>query len=806
MLNLARSLIERGHRADLVIPRLGGDYLSDVPRGMRIYRARLPHTDRKFLRGVRRTGVEVEAMTINPIGVARAWRVLDRRVPDLSGTSRYHIYAYAYMMARYMRETGPDLVVSALPGANAAAVCAAELTERVVPTVITVRNNVAADYAPSWLATARVLFPLADAVVGVSRGVGESVRQVLGVDAERLHVIYNGVPVDRIRRLAADEVAHPWFEPGAPPVILSVGREAPAKDYPTLVTAFGLARREVEARLLLLGRLSPRYRARLTSLAAGQGVERDLGFVDFDENPYRYMSRAGLVALASRWEGLGMVILEALACGTPVVSTDTPYGPREILGGWGELPPVGDAVALGRALVGALRGERPTEAALRARAAEFSIEQAADAYVALFRKLAGRVGTVRPNNLRIAFALTSLNAGGAERNMLNLARSLIERGHRADLVIPRLGGDYLSDVPRGMRIYRARLPHTDRKFLRGVRRTGVEVEAMTINPIGVARAWRVLDRRVPDLSGTSRYHIYAYAYMMARYMRETGPDLVVSALPGANAAAVYAAELMERVVPTVITVHNNVAADYAPSWLATARVLFPLADAVVGVSRGVGESVRQVLGVDAERLHVIYNGVPLDRIRRLAADEVAHPWFEPGAPPVILSVGREAPAKDYPTLVTAFGLARREVEARLLLLGRLSPRYRARLMSLAAGQGVERDLGFVDFDENPYRYMSRAGLVALASRWEGLGMVILEALACGTPVVSTDTPYGPREILGGWGELPPVGDAVALGRALVGALRGERPPEAALRARAAEFSIEQAADAYVALFRKLAGR
>ncbi len=412
------------------------------------------------------------------------------------------------------------------------------------------------------------------------------------------------------------------------------------------------------------------------------------------------------------------------------------------------------------------------------------------------------------SKLHVAFMLTSLNAGGAERNMLNLVRSLIECGHRVDLVIPLFAGDYLSDIPRGMRIYRARLPHTDRKFLRAVRRTGVEVEAVAVNPIGVARTWWVLRRKhpgIPVMRGRGLRSIYPYAEVLARYIREVRPDLVVSALQGPNAVSVCAAGLTERAVPTVITVRNNVAADYAPHWLATARELYPLADAVVGVSRGVGESVRQVLGVDAERLHVIYNGVPVDRIRRLAADEVAHPWFEPGAPPVVLSVGREAPAKDYPTLVTAFGLARREVEARLLLLGRLSPRYRARLTSLAAGQGVERDLGFVDFDENPYRYMSRAGLVALASRWEGLPTVILEALACGTPVVSTDTPYGPREILGGWGELPPVGDAVALGRALVGALRGERPTEAALRARAAEFSMEQTADAYVALFRKLVG-
>ncbi len=410
---------------------------------------------------------------------------------------------------------------------------------------------------------------------------------------------------------------------------------------------------------------------------------------------------------------------------------------------------------------------------------------------------------MRQNKLHITFALTSLNGGGAQRSMLNLARSLIGRGHRVDLVIPRFGGDYRSDIPNGMRVYRARLPHTDRKLLRAVRRAGVEVEALTINPVGVARAWRALDRRFPDLPGKRKSRVYAYAHMMARHIREVSPDLVMSALPDANAAAVCAAALTERAVPTVIGVRNNVAAKYTPRWRTTAQVLYPSADAVVAVSRGVGESIQRSLDMDAERIHVIYNGVPADRIRRLAEEEVTHPWFEQGEPPVVLGVGREAPAKDYPTLVAAFGLARREVDARLLILGRLSPRYRARLKSLAVGHGVERDLGFVDFDENPYRYMRRAGLFALSSRWEGLPTVILEALACGTPVVSTDTPYGPREILGCWGELPPVGDAAALGRAMVAALRGERPSEAALRVRAADFSIEKATDAYATLFKRL---
>ena len=210
---------------------------------------------------------------------------------------------------------------------------------------------------------------------------------------------------------------------------------------------------------------------------------------------------------------------------------------------------------------------------------------------------------------RVGFLLTSLNGGGAERAMLNLAAALIARGHRADLVIPRLAGDYRAAIPGGMRVWRARIPGTDRQFLRAVRRSGVQVEAMTVNPFGVARTWLVLRRKypaIPVLRGSGLRSIYPYAHVLAQYIREVRPHVLVSALPGADAAAVCAAELTERAVPTMVTVHNNVAAGYAPEWLAASRTVYPLADAVVAVSRGVAESVRRSVGVDAGRVRTIY--------------------------------------------------------------------------------------------------------------------------------------------------------------------------------------------------------
>jgi len=176
-----------------------------------------------------------------------------------------------------------------------------------------------------------------------------------------------------------------------------------------------------------------------------------------------------------------------------------------------------------------------------------------------------------------------------------------------------------------------------------------------------------------------------------------------------------------------------------------------------------------------------------------------HPWFAPGAPPVVLGVGRLAPQKEFPTLIRAFARVRSQRPARLMILGEgKTPDRRAALLALAGELGIAEDVALPGFQPNPFAYMARASLFVLSSAWEGLPGVLVQALACGCPVVSTDCPSGPAEILeqGEYGRLVAVGDEAALAEAIGSTL--DNPPERdKLRARGADFSIDLSVDRHL---------
>ena len=420
----------------------------------------------------------------------------------------------------------------------------------------------------------------------------------------------------------------------------------------------------------------------------------------------------------------------------------------------------------------------------------------------------GRREGVSPRHVGIV--LPDLSGGGAERAMLTLAGALIERGHRIDLVLLRLGGPYRAAIPDGISVYYhcSRTPDPDLE--RYLRARGIESRALRTGPAEAFLAWRSLRRKFPRIA--NRLSRLRAALGVARYIREAKPQLVLSALHLANDAAILAAAATGGTTPVVVSLRNNVGLRYTDSQKSLARALTPEADAVVAVSRGVADDAVASLGLDPRRVHTIYNPKPLADIRRLAGDALDHPWFAAGEPPVILSAlrgGTQAGTqKDWATLVRAFGVVRRETPARLAMLGRVSNAQRAEIAALAGELGVADETAFLGFDENPFRYMRRAAAFVLSSRYEGLPNVLIEAMACGTPVVSTDAPFGPAEILEGgrWGPLTPVGDAAALARAIVETLGGKTVPAEALRRRADAFSTEPAVAAYDDLFAKLIRR
>jgi glycosyltransferase involved in cell wall biosynthesis len=226
------------------------------------------------------------------------------------------------------------------------------------------------------------------------------------------------------------------------------------------------------------------------------------------------------------------------------------------------------------------------------------------------------------------------------------------------------------------------------------------------------------------------------------------------------------------------------------------RRLFREADRVVCVSEGVAQDMARILRRPVAELPALPNPVVTPELASLAATPVDDPWFRKGDPPVVLGAGRLSRIKNFSLLVTAFARARRERPMRLVILG--DGKQRSALLRLAARLGVAGDVSLPGFRTNPYPYMRQADLFVLSSLWEGFGNVLVEALACGTPVVATDCPSGPSQILrnGKYGALVPSNDADALAAAMLATLENPTPPDLLAEA-IAPYTLESSVSAYL---------
>lgn len=361
---------------------------------------------------------------------------------------------------------------------------------------------------------------------------------------------------------------------------------------------------------------------------------------------------------------------------------------------------------------------------------------------------------------KIGLFAPSLDGGGAERVMVTLANAFANRGYSTDLVLASARGPYLADVSPDVQI--------------------VDL-----------RTERVIKAVIP----------------LARYLRRERPDALLSAMTHANVVALMAKALSRAgtrlVVSERTTISRQASVERSLSSRLVyrlARFLYPRADAICAVSGAAANDLAEFVNIPKERVEATYNPFDLDRLTRKAAEGVDHPWFTEGEPPVVLGIGRLSEEKDFTTLIRAFARVRQTQKARLMILGEGG--LRDQLADVIKECSLTPDdVELPGFVRNPYAYLARCGVFVLSSRWEGLPGVLIEALACGAPVISANCLSGPDEILQGgrWGRLVPVGDVAQLADVIGKTLNTSRQALPNGRIRAQDFALDRVTEIYLRL-------
>ena len=403
-----------------------------------------------------------------------------------------------------------------------------------------------------------------------------------------------------------------------------------------------------------------------------------------------------------------------------------------------------------------------------------------------------RLEACEGGGLRVALILPDLSGGGTQRSVLNLASGLIDHNHTVDIVLFRAKIHYPEEVPNGLRLF-AVDNNTDRRTVTHAsdalaRLTRIRAPSKPFDWIRMANALNWDPFCLPDP------RLVRQARAIAAYMDVEKPDCVLPSLSRPNIATLLACRFLTEPPPIIPTIRNFV---QYHRYRTKRRYRHLAGDAAhfVGVSQGISDGLTATIGVPRESITTIYNPVVTPHLHVKMAERPDHPWLLDGNAPVILAAGRLAAQKDYPTLIKAFARLNAQRPCRLIILG--EGRMRKALERLVKGLDLTDHVSLPGWVENPFAFMSRASLFVLSSRFEGLPGVLVQALACGCPCVSTNCPAGPAEILqdGKFGPLVPVGDEKSLATAMYRVLA--QPPERhMLQQRAGYFSLERSVTAY----------
>jgi glycosyltransferase involved in cell wall biosynthesis len=341
--------------------------------------------------------------------------------------------------------------------------------------------------------------------------------------------------------------------------------------------------------------------------------------------------------------------------------------------------------------------------------------------------------TEKSTRPRCAFMnLGSLSGGGAERAILHLTEGLLESGWDVDIVCRKLGDDYKDLIPKGARTVDLHFAHT-----------------------------------------------FVSLPSVVQYLSKTKPEIVVVSGYLATNVVLLANRLLGGNLNVIIWLQNNVTQYWSSLKPGTKQVvtylsprLYPEAKRFIAVSQGVADDIVNQMAIDKKSVRVIFNPIITNRIFERKTEMPDHRWYKEDIP-VFVAAGRLEGQKDFPNLIHALATVQKKHKARLIILGKGS--LKEELVALRDKLGLTEDIDFPGFASNSYAYFAHSAAFVLSSRFEGLPSVLLEALACGVPIVSTDCPSGPFEILNGgeYGRLVPVGDSQALADSMCAVLEGK---------------------------------
>ena len=408
-------------------------------------------------------------------------------------------------------------------------------------------------------------------------------------------------------------------------------------------------------------------------------------------------------------------------------------------------------------------------------------------------------------SVHIAIFTIHLGKGGVQRVVTSLVKGFINCGLKVDIILLNAKGDFLKQIPNQVRIFdlKARpnlFPYKFSEILRFLTKSQLKSPYLDFlwkcNLILWKLAHYIRNKRISRI-----FWLNDCALKLADYLRKEKPCALLSLIVDPNLISIRAKFYAQ--VPFRLVISERAAIMRFLVWNELTRIPlmrkdYPKADKIIVISHGLANEMHQVLDIPCEKIVVIYNPIAPEVFQKMN-EPVNHPWFEYGQPPVILAAGRFTKQKDFPNLLRAFAIVRRNRPARLLILG--DGEDRSLLEQLIKDLGISEDVSLPGFTDNPYAFMKRAAVFVLSSIYEGLPNVLLEALACGCPVVATDCPTGPREILdnGRYGRLVPVGDHEALAKAILETL--DNPDFPANREeriqRALEFSLDAAVEKYL---------